>query len=110
MLRARLDDSWRIAVWHPDKNAVEDFPAMAAEADAIIGGAIPVSPWPETPKLKLFQIPWTGHEWTSPERMPGGVPVCNCYEHETSIRRLRAGAWRGAGHDRGDHRLRPYRA
>jgi phosphoglycerate dehydrogenase-like enzyme len=85
MLRARLDDSWRIAVWHPDKNAVEDFPAMAAEADAIIGGAIPVSPWPETPKLKLFQIPWTGHEWTSPERMPGGVPVCNCYEHETSI-------------------------
>ena len=85
LLRARLDRDWRVVTWHPDQNAVAEFPALAAAADVIIGGAIPVSPWPEAPKLKLFQIPWTGHEWTSPGRMPKGVAVCNVYEHETSI-------------------------
>jgi phosphoglycerate dehydrogenase-like enzyme len=85
MLRARLDESWRITIWHPDQNSEAEFVTMAGEADVIIGGAPPVSPWPAVPKLKLFQIPWTGHEWTSAERMPRGVPVCNTYEHETSI-------------------------
>ena len=84
-LRARLDEDWRLVIWHPDQNAVAEFPALAAAADVIIGGAIPLNPWPEVPKLKLFQIPWTGHEWTKPERMPKGVPVCNVFEHETSI-------------------------
>jgi phosphoglycerate dehydrogenase-like enzyme len=85
MLRARLGDDWRVTVWDPAQHQPADFPAMAAEADAIVGGAIPVSPWPTAPKLKLIQIPWTGHEFTSAERNPKGVPVCNCYEHETSI-------------------------
>ncbi|MFQ5567716.1 MAG: 2-hydroxyacid dehydrogenase [Paracoccaceae bacterium] len=84
-LRARLGRDWRLVTWHPDENTLDEFPAMAADADAIIGGATPLDPWPAVPKLKLFQIPWTGHEWTSPERMPAGVPVCNVYEHETSI-------------------------
>ena len=84
-LRARLDEDWRVVIWHPDQNTVEEFPAMAAAADVIIGGTIPVHPWPETPRLKLFQIPWTGHEWTCAQRMPKGVPVCNVFEHETSI-------------------------
>jgi phosphoglycerate dehydrogenase-like enzyme len=57
---------------------------MAAEADVIVGGAIPTE-WPPVPRLRLFQIPWTGHEFTSPERMPAGVPVANTYEHETTI-------------------------
>ena len=85
LLRERLDQDWRVVIWHPDQNTVAEFPALAAAADVIIGGAIPVSPWPEAPRLKLFQIPWTGHEWTSAERMPKGVPVCNVFEHETSI-------------------------
>ena len=51
----------------------------------IVGGGIPLEQWPAVPRLKLFQIPWTGHEWTSPERMPEGVPVCNCFEHEIPI-------------------------
>jgi phosphoglycerate dehydrogenase-like enzyme len=85
MLRVRLGDDWRVTVWDPDSNTVAEFPALAAEADVIVGGAIPIAPWPETPKLKLIQIPFTGHEWTSPEQNPKGVPVCNCYEHETSI-------------------------
>ncbi|MHA1530303.1 MAG: 2-hydroxyacid dehydrogenase [Alphaproteobacteria bacterium] len=85
LLRERLEPGWRVVTWHPDQNAVAGFPALAAEADVIIGGAIPVRPWPDVPNLKLFQIPWTGHEWTSPDRMPAGVPVCNVFEHETSI-------------------------
>jgi phosphoglycerate dehydrogenase-like enzyme len=44
-----------------------------------------VSPWTSSPKLKLIQIPWTGHEFTSAERNPKGVPGCNCFVHETSI-------------------------
>ncbi len=85
LLRERLEAGWRMVIWHPDQNTVAEFPAMAAAADVIIGGAIPVRPWPEVPGLKLFQIPWTGHEWTCAQRMPKGVPVCNVYEHETSI-------------------------
>ena len=85
LLRERLDAGWRVVTWHPDDNDIAEFPALVAAADVVIGGAIPVSPWPETPKLKLFQIPWTGHEWTSARRMPKGVPVCNVFEHETSI-------------------------
>jgi phosphoglycerate dehydrogenase-like enzyme len=85
MLRERLGDGWRVTIWDPARHQPAEFPALAAEADAIVGGAVPVTPWPAVPKLKLFQIPWTGHEWTSAERMPAGVPVCNCYEHETSI-------------------------
>jgi len=85
MLRERLGDGWRVTIWDPAQHQPVEFAPLAAEADAIVGGAIPVAPWPEVPKLKLFQIPWTGHEFTSPERMPKGVPVCNCYEHETSI-------------------------
>ena len=85
MLRERLGDGWRITVWDPAQHQPAAFPALAAEADAIVGGAIPVLPWPEVPKLKLIQIPWTGHEFTSADRNPKGVPVCNCFEHETSI-------------------------
>jgi phosphoglycerate dehydrogenase-like enzyme len=85
LLRARLDDSWRVATWRAGDNPVADFAPLAAEADAIVGGAIPVRTWPAVPKLKLFQIPWTGHDFTAPDRMPVGVPVCNTYEHESTI-------------------------
>ena len=85
LLRVRLDDSWNITTWQPGSDAVESFAPLAAQADMIIGGAIPLEAWPAVPRLKLFQIPWTGHEWTSPERMPKGVPVCNTFEHEICI-------------------------
>ncbi|HSF96436.1 MAG TPA: 2-hydroxyacid dehydrogenase [Thermohalobaculum sp.] len=85
LLRARLDERWRITTWQPGDDPVEDFAPRAAAADMIVGGAIPLESWPPVPKLKLFQIPWTGHEWTSAGRMPKGVPVCNCFEHEISI-------------------------
>ncbi len=85
LLRKELNDDWKILVWDPSSNEPDEFVAMALEADAIIGGRIPTSNWPNIPKLKLFQIPWTGHDFCSPETMPSGIPVCNCYEHETTI-------------------------
>lgn len=85
LLRKELDDSWKIRVWDPAKNDPEEFIPMANEADAIIGGNIPTRTWPAIPNLKLFQIPWTGYDFCSPETMPLDIPVCNCFEHESTI-------------------------
>ena len=85
LLRKELNEDWKVLCWNPAKHDPEEFPAMAYEADAIIGGKIPTDTWPKTPKLKLFQIPWTGYDFCSPDSMPLGIPVCNCFEHETTI-------------------------
>ncbi len=84
-LHDRMDADWEIVTWHPDEQSIEEYLAMLDGADVVIGGAPPVRPWPEVPELKLYQIPWTGYEFTSPDRMPIGVPLCNVYEHESSI-------------------------
>ena len=85
LLRDALDKSWKIHVWDPAKDEPAEFASMAYDADAIIGGNIPLETWPEIPNLKLFQIPWTGYDFCSPETMPRGIPVCNCFEHESTI-------------------------
>ena len=85
LLREELNDDWEILVWDPSLNEPDEFIAMAFEADAIIGGKIPTPNWPKIPKLQLFQIPWTGYDFCSPETMPRGIPVCNCYGHEITI-------------------------
>jgi len=84
LLRVRLDQDWRVTTWQPG-DPLEAFGPLAAAADVVVGGGIPVQPWPAVPRLKLFQIPWAGHEFTSPDRMPAGVPVCNTFEHESTI-------------------------
>ncbi|NET53542.1 MAG: hypothetical protein F6K09_34310, partial [Merismopedia sp. SIO2A8] len=58
----------------PRKHDREAFPPMLAEADVVIGGRIPMERWPAVPKLKLFQIPWTGYDFCTPADMPAGVP------------------------------------
>ena len=85
LLRKELNEDWKVLCWNPAKHSPEEFPAMAYEADAIIGGRIPTDAWPKTPKLKLFQIPWTGYDFCSPDSMPLGIPVSNCFEHESTI-------------------------
>lgn len=84
LMRKFAPEGWDVTVWSPDEDDVAAFAPLAAEADVIVGGAIPVD-WPETPRLKLFQIPWTGYDFTAPEKMPKGVPVANTFEHETAI-------------------------
>lgn len=79
------DDSWTTLVWNPLQHNSDEFAELAKSADVIVGGNIPLDSWPSVPALKLFQIPWAGYNFTSPERMPAGVPVANCYEHESAI-------------------------
>ena len=85
LLRNELNEDWKVLCWNPEKHSPEEFPAMAYEADAIIGGRIPTDSWPKMPKLKLFQIPWTGYDFCSPDSMPLDIPVSNCFEHESTI-------------------------
>lgn len=84
-LKDCADADWQISVWDPARHSPEEFTTMAASANVIVGGNIPLDRWPAVPDLKLFQIPWTGYNFTSKARMPAGVPVANCYEHESAI-------------------------
>lgn len=84
LMRRHAPEGWEVLVWDPKTDAPGDFPALARQADVIVGGAIP-TPWPDCPKLKLFQIPWAGYDFTSPEKIPAGIPVANTFEHETAI-------------------------
>ena len=84
LMRRFAPEGWQVTLWDPGQHDPSAFPALATEADVIVGGAIPTD-WPEVPKLRLFQIPWAGFDFTAPGRMPEGVPVANTYEHETSI-------------------------
>lgn len=84
-LREILGSGWNVVEWDPRKHSADAFEPLVVEADVVIGGRIPLAHWPAVPKLKLFQIPWTGFDFCTPADMPSGVPVCNCFEHETSI-------------------------
>jgi phosphoglycerate dehydrogenase-like enzyme len=84
LMRRHAPRDWSVTVWNPDTDDVADFESLALDADVIVGGGIPIS-WPDVPKLKLFQIPWTGYDFTAPHKMPPGVPVANTFEHESSI-------------------------
>lgn len=115
-LRTLLSSDWCVETWHPDQDELASFENKIEEALAVVGGAIPMESWPAVPNLKVFQIPWTGYEFCNPSTMPLGIPVCNCFEHETAIaeyvmagmlewqiglramdRRFRAKGWDGHG-------------
>jgi phosphoglycerate dehydrogenase-like enzyme len=115
LMRKHAPDGWEVEVWDPKTDDPDAFTPMAVKADVIVGGGIPV-PWPAVPDLKLFQIPWTGYDFTAPAKIPAGVPVANTFEHETAIAEFvllgmlewqiglrhldasfRAGGWEGYG-------------
>ena len=79
------EPDWMLETWSPATDTLEDFAARLKLADVVVGGNIPLQTWPSVPQLKLFQIPWAGYDFTSPERMPATVPVANCFEHEGAI-------------------------
>lgn len=82
-LKAALKTDWKIEACDPAEEP-DRFRELAPLADAIVGGHINTA-WPATPDLKLFQIPFTGFDFLSPEKLPKGTRCCNTYEHETSI-------------------------
>ncbi len=82
-LEQLLTTDWNIATW-AEGEPFEDFVALAPTADAFVGGRIK-GDWPPTPNLKLYQIPFTGHDWIGPAQVPAGCRVCNTFEHEGTI-------------------------
>lgn len=80
-----MEPHWTLLSWDPASDSSQSFAGLAEQADVIVGGNIPLEFWPATPNLKLFQIPWTGYNFTTPAQMPAGIPVANCFEHESSI-------------------------
>lgn len=115
LMRKYAPDGWEVQVWDTNTDPAEAFAPLAAQADVIVGGSTPV-PLTDAPRLKLFQIPWAGYDFTAPEKMPAGVPVANTFEHETCIAEyvllgmlewqiglrhldasFRAGGWEGYG-------------
>jgi len=83
ILKRALTTPWRIEMWNPGE-PVDRLAALAPEITAICGGAIDEN-WPAMPKLGLYQIPFTGHDWIRADQVKAGVPVCNTFEHETAI-------------------------
>ncbi len=85
LLRERAGNGWRIDTWDPGQDDPAAFAPLAAGADVLVGGAPPGGAWPPVPRARLWQIPWTGVDFTAPERVPAELPVANCYEHETTM-------------------------
>lgn len=83
-IAAGLDDSWTILQWHPDKDDPAKLMELLPKADALVGGDV-LGGWPEGLGLGLYQIPYTGCDWASAERLPAGCRFCNTFEHETAI-------------------------
>ncbi len=120
-LAKQLTSRWQIAVWTPDESdevlaeRLTDADAVVLGADALLSGrALPQLH--RAPKLRLLQIPFSGHNWLRPEHVPAGCTVCNLNEHQSTIaefvmllmleweiglRRIdadfRQGSWRYAG-------------
>jgi phosphoglycerate dehydrogenase-like enzyme len=82
-LGEHLTTDWNITAWTED-DPFEQFTELTPKADALVGGRIH-GEWPAIPNLKLYQIPFTGHDWIGPAQVPEGCYVCNTYEHEIAI-------------------------
>ncbi|MEC9347331.1 MAG: 2-hydroxyacid dehydrogenase [Pseudomonadota bacterium] len=83
LLKQWLTTGWRIESCDPARDMAA-FERLAPEATAIVGGPLR-RPWPALPKLKLYQIPYTGHDFIAPDHLPVTAVLCNTYEHETAI-------------------------
>ena len=82
-LKQHLTTDWTVKTW-VEGEPFEDFTAVAPTADAFVGGFIK-GDWPAVPKLRLFQVPFTGYDWIDPDKLPMGCQLCNTFEHETTI-------------------------
>jgi phosphoglycerate dehydrogenase-like enzyme len=82
-LQETLTTDWSFLSWTED-DPEEDLQDKARRADVIVAGRLQVA-WPEMPRLRLYHIPFTGHDWIRPENLPRGCLVCNTYEHEIPV-------------------------
>lgn len=78
-----LTSEWTMQTWSEDEPD-EALTELASRADAIVAGRLSQS-WPPSPRLKLFQIPFTGYDWIGADDLPRGCIVCNTFEHEAPV-------------------------
>ena len=89
LLKSHLTQNFDIVSWSPAMNdealnaAMEDARVVVVGADALLSGRIFTAM--KTPSLKLFQIPFSGHEWLQKEMLAEGCAACNIYTHGTTI-------------------------
>lgn len=83
LVKRSLTTEWNVLSWFEEEPFAR-FEQRAPLADAIVGGRIEGT-WPAVPKLRLFQHPFTGYHWLSPEQVPTGCVVCNTHGHEIAI-------------------------
>ena len=80
----QLGSEWQITHWS-EGDAPSALPALAADAEVIVGGRFKASDFPDVSNLKLYHIPFTGFDWLDGSAMPPGSQVCNTFEHEIAI-------------------------
>ena len=84
-----MSTDWDIQVWTPAGSdddltaAMDGAQAAVVGADALLSGRIFSAI--KTPSLRLFQIPFSGHEWLQKAMLPDGCAACNIYTHGSTI-------------------------
>jgi phosphoglycerate dehydrogenase-like enzyme len=79
-----LQTRWNILKWYPDTDDRAALLELLPQVNVLVGGDV-LGGWPLGLKLGMYQIPYTGCEWASADRLPAGCQLCNTYEHETAI-------------------------
>ncbi|TQV80825.1 2-hydroxyacid dehydrogenase [Denitrobaculum tricleocarpae] len=83
-LREFLTTDWDVIGCVPEETPEAQLREWALEARAMVSGR-PDSTLPQLPKLEVFQIPFAGYDWITPDELPAGCTFCNAYEHEPAI-------------------------
>ncbi|MDA0663666.1 MAG: 2-hydroxyacid dehydrogenase [Proteobacteria bacterium] len=82
-LEDHLTTDWNILTWAKDE-PFERFAELIVAADAIAAGPVR-GDWPAVPKLRLYNIPFTGYEWLDTAILPKTCAVCNGRAHEIAM-------------------------
>jgi len=83
-------DEWTMGVWVPGEpdealfDLVKDVEVMVPAGDVLITRRL-VPALAHAQELKFLQIPFAGHDWLAPERLPGGAVACNVTEHASTV-------------------------
>ncbi len=83
-LKELLTSDWEIVCCIPEETPPEVLRTVASRAKAVVSGR-PNSELPPLPALELFQIPFAGYDWITPQELPAGSLFCNAFEHEPAI-------------------------
>jgi phosphoglycerate dehydrogenase-like enzyme len=72
---------WEVVVVPDDVTRAADVIAGAEAAITVRYGR----EWPAAPKLRLIHVPGAGYDGIDLDAVPGGIAVCNVFEHEPGV-------------------------